>query len=103
MLKAALDKLVQPAQSIATEQLGKNECYAEEPINEDISDAIVSSLPAAEISDEDITDIVDIDEQDFENTQLAAEYVKDIYNYLIYMEVSGSARCGGHPLAYIGD
>ena len=32
-------------------------------------------------------EIVDIDEFDAENPQLASEYVKDIYSYLIHLEV----------------
>lgn len=64
-------------------------------INEPVKEVVViESSSSNDISlnsttgDEDIADIVDIDEGDYENTQLAADYVKDIYNYLYQMEVS---------------
>jgi hypothetical protein len=50
----------------------------------DSNDVSLNSTSAS--VEEDISDIVDIDEGDYENTQLAADYVKDIYNYLYHME-----------------
>lgn len=80
---ASSDKLVQQAQLVLPEQLLTKAKSQPEPVSQETVDNNVS---LNESSDEDITDIVDIDEQDFDNTQLAAEYVKDIYNYLIYLE-----------------
>ena len=57
---------------------------------EPVQQIIENNVSLNESSDEDITDIVDIDELDVDNTQLAAEYVKDIYNYLTHMEVGWS-------------
>ena len=64
---------------------------SQQPASQELIDNNVSLNESA---DEDITDIVDIDEMDADNTQLAAEYVKDIYGYLIQLEVSGPVVVG---------
>ena len=52
----------------------------EEIVDDDDNDQIES------ISNELPSDVDDIDADDVENTQLVAEYVKDIYYYLYYLE-----------------
>jgi cyclin B len=68
--------------TVSTEKTVSIKAHLQEPVQE-IVDANVS---LNESEDEDISDIVDIDELDGDNSQLAAEYVKDIYNYLNQME-----------------
>ena len=58
----------------------------QEPVSQEIIDINVSLNQSM---DEIIAHIVDIDELDVDTTQLAPEYVEDIYNYLFNMEVSG--------------
>ena len=54
----------------------------------ELDDVVVVSDDDDELSAMEVTnDIIDIDEFDAENTQLVSEYVKDIYSYLIQLEV----------------
>jgi hypothetical protein len=54
----------------------------------ELDDVLVVSDDDDELSAMEVTnDIIDIDEFDAENTQLVSEYVKDIYSYLIQLEV----------------
>ena len=55
----------------------------------EMDDVAVVSDDEEEMSAMEVTnDIIDIDEFDAENTQLVSEYVKDIYSYLIQLEVN---------------
>jgi hypothetical protein len=60
-----------------------------EDVKVEMDDVAVVSDDEEEMSAMEVTnDIIDIDEFDAENTQLVSEYVKDIYSYLIQLEVS---------------
>ena len=83
---ATTNNIKQTQQQVEPEQLKQQP--VPEPKEVIVLDSNDISLNSTTGCEEDIADIIDIDEGDYENTQLAADYVKDIYNYLYQMEVS---------------